>query len=159
MCANFCPARSAWNVRGARRHLPEGFFGARRPARQLFCQSGQANRRVSCRWPSWRSTKILNRLRHVAVPQIAAPADFLGEVLGEVARPPLERVEAEHPDRAVILAFDQVLDHGLKIGLLLVRFAPDAPVSAEDELTRPVELTGCLRLSLAIEALATRPTR
>jgi hypothetical protein len=41
--------------------------------------------------------KFLKRRRQVAIQQVAAPADLVGNVLGAVARPPLERVEAEHP--------------------------------------------------------------
>jgi hypothetical protein len=48
--------------------------------------------------------EILKFRRQVSVLQIAAPADFLGDVPGDVARPTLERVKAEHSDRTRILA-------------------------------------------------------
>jgi hypothetical protein len=62
---------------------------------------------------------------------MAAPADLLGDVLGDVAQPALKRVEAEHPDRAFVLTREQLLDDGLQIGMLGVGFAPDAAEPAE----------------------------
>ena len=41
------------------------------------------------------------------IQQVAAPADLLGDVLGDVARPAFKRVEAEHADRIFVLALDQ----------------------------------------------------
>ena len=43
--------------------------------------------------------KIHDVFRHVAQLQVAAPAQFLGDVGRNIARPTLVRVEAEYADR------------------------------------------------------------
>src|SRR3982074_2938008 len=52
--------------------------------------------------------EILQEERNVALLQIAAPAQLLGDVGGNVLRPVLRGVKGNHADRAFILALEQV---------------------------------------------------
>jgi hypothetical protein len=62
--------------------------------------------------------KFLKRRRQVAIQQVAAPADLVGNVLGDVARPSLERIKTEHADWFRILPVDQVQNDGFEVGAL-----------------------------------------
>jgi hypothetical protein len=75
--------------------------------------------------------KVLKEKRHVAELEIAASAQFPGDVLGDVLRPFLGGVEGDDPDRAFVLPLKQVEDHGFQIGGLSVGFTPDATMAAE----------------------------
>lgn len=66
--------------------------------------------------------KVLDRRRHVAHLQVAAPAQLMGHVLGDILRPALGGVEGDHPDGAGILAGQKVGNDGLKVGCLGVGF-------------------------------------
>jgi hypothetical protein len=60
--------------------------------------------------------KICERSRHLAHLQIAAPTQFAGDILGNIFRPPLGRVEGDDTVGIAVLATQQVLDDGLKVG-------------------------------------------
>src|SRR5262249_15992271 len=51
---------------------------------------------------------------------------FVGDLFRHVSRPAFRRVECDNPDRVGILAMQQVRDHGLPVGALLVGLWPSA---------------------------------
>ena len=65
--------------------------------------------------------EILNGRRHISQLEIAAPAQLAGDILRNVFRPALGRIEGDDADRIAILARKQVLDDGLKISGLIAR--------------------------------------
>jgi hypothetical protein len=60
--------------------------------------------------------------------EIAAPPDFMGNILGDIPRPPFRRVETNDPHGAVVLAVEKVGNDRLKVGCLDIGFAPAASV-------------------------------
>ena len=60
--------------------------------------------------------EVLEEERNVAHLQIAAPAQLMGDICGDVLRPALGGVEGDDADRVVVLAGQQVLDHGFQVG-------------------------------------------
>jgi hypothetical protein len=75
--------------------------------------------------------EVLQRCRHVAQLQIAAPAQLDRDVGGNIARPALDGIEGENAYRVFVLALEQVHDHDLEVGCLTVGFAPDPAKPAQ----------------------------
>jgi hypothetical protein len=63
--------------------------------------------------------------------QIAAAAQLLSDILGDVTRPALGGVEGGDPDRIGVLAAKQVNDYGFQIGGLDIRLPLGAPFAAK----------------------------
>ena len=70
--------------------------------------------------------KILNGGGHISRLQIAAPAQFVSHVFGNVLRPSLFSVEGDDADRIVVLARKEILDNGFQVRRFVVGFAPGA---------------------------------
>jgi hypothetical protein len=65
----------------------------------------QASRSVNWRWrPLMPFDKILDGGRHVAHLKIAAPAQLVGDILGNILRPAIGGIEADDADRAMVMA-------------------------------------------------------
>lgn len=77
--------------------------------------------------------EILDAGGHISKLQIAAPAQLLGDILGDVTRPAFGAVEADDLIRPAVLTGEQIGDDGLEIGGLIVGFAPDP---ARSSITR-----------------------
>ena len=56
--------------------------------------------------------------------QIAATAQFAGDVLGNIFRPALGGIEGDDADRVTILAGQQVLNYRFEVGGFVIGFAP-----------------------------------
>jgi hypothetical protein len=69
--------------------------------------------------------EVLDAGGHISGPEIATPAQLLGDILGDVAGPALGRIEADDLRRAVILAGEQIGDDGFEVGRLVVGILPD----------------------------------
>jgi hypothetical protein len=80
--------------------------------------------------------EFLQMRRDVGQLQIAAMLDFAGDVLRDVFRPALRRVEGHDPDRPAILAGDQILDDRLEVRGLEVGLAPGASCAPEISATK-----------------------
>jgi hypothetical protein len=63
--------------------------------------------------------KIPDVLRHVPIFQIAAPAEFVGDVFRGVTRPAFDRIESNDPKRLIALAGARIFD-----GCPDIRLAP-----------------------------------
>jgi hypothetical protein len=50
--------------------------------------------------------------------------ELIGDFFPNIARPPLGRVEGDHSDWLGILAVEEIADHGLAVGVLLVGTLP-----------------------------------
>lgn len=55
-------------------------------------------------------SEALKTRRYVSVLQVAAPAELVCDICGDVLRPPFGGIEADDPLRVVILPREQVLD-------------------------------------------------
>jgi hypothetical protein len=55
--------------------------------------------------------------------QIAATAQFVRDVFGNVFRPTFGGVEGDDADRVVILVGEQVLNYGFEVGGFVIGFA------------------------------------
>ena len=89
--------------------------------------------------------EILNGRRHISRLEIVAPAQLAGDILRNVFRPALGRIEGDDADRIAILARKQVLDDGLKISGLIVGLPPsaaDLPKIIGNEIDRLVAVSG-----------------
>ena len=84
-------------------------------------------------WPSAfvAIDEVLQEERNVTLLQVAAPAQLLGDVGGNVLRPFFGGIEADHANRVFILAGQQVENDGLELGRAVVGFAPDPAEPAE----------------------------
>ena len=67
--------------------------------------------------------------------QIAATAQFAGDVLGNIFRPALGGIEGDDADR-VVLPGDQVLNYRFEVGGCVIGFPPGAAYSTESSTTR-----------------------
>lgn len=59
------------------------------------------------------------------------PAKLAGDLLRYVAGPALRCVEGDHAHRVGILSLEEIADHGLAVGPVLIDLAPVAPALAE----------------------------
>jgi hypothetical protein len=75
--------------------------------------------------------EILQGQGNVTHLQIATPAQFMGDVCGNVFRPSFGGVEGNDADRVIVLAGKQVLNDGLKVGSLAISLTPSATVFPE----------------------------
>src|SRR5258705_6412078 len=85
--------------------------------------------------------KVLQEEGHVTYLQIAAPAQFVGDVCRNVLRPFFGDVEGDDADWVFVLALEQVEDHSFRTGRVDVGFAPGMAVPAEvvdDEVNVPI---------------------
>ena len=79
--------------------------------------------------------KILNIGRQVPQLQITALAKLVGDILGDILRPPLGGVEGDHPDWVGILTRHQALDDVLKVrGFPRLPHARPRPAGLDDPL-------------------------
>jgi hypothetical protein len=72
--------------------------------------------------------KILQEKRNVALLQVAAAPQLVGDLDGNIAAPACVDIENDNPDRTGILAGEQIHDDGLEAGCLGVHFCPDPSV-------------------------------
>ena len=71
--------------------------------------------------------ELLNVGWHIARLEIAASAQFLSNVFGDVVRPSLFGVEGDDADRIVVLARKEILNNGFQVrGFVVIGFAPGA---------------------------------
>ena len=75
--------------------------------------------------------KVLQEERHVTHLQIAALAQFVCHISRYILRPFLGGVEGNHPQRAFVLAFEEVEDDGFEISGLDVSFAVDTAIATK----------------------------
>jgi hypothetical protein len=75
--------------------------------------------------------EVLKKKGHVAHLEIAAVAQFVRHVGRYILRPLLSGVEADDPDRVLILAVEQISDHGFQIGGLDIGFPVGPAVATE----------------------------
>ena len=91
--------------------------------------------------------EILNGRRHISHLEIAAPAQLAGDILRNIFRPALGRIEGDDADRIAILAGKQVLNDGLKISGLVVGLPPsaaDLPKIIGNEIDRLIAVSGTI---------------
>jgi hypothetical protein len=69
-----------------------------------------------------------------ALPLPEDRSDFLGDIFGDIARPAFGAVEADDPNRVVVLTLQHVGDHRLQVRVIDVGFSP-----ALAEMTEVVE--------------------
>jgi len=67
---------------------------------------------------------------------VTAPAQFLGDIAGNVLRPLLCGIEGDDTDRAFELPVQEVLNDPFQIGPVDAGFSPNATQSAESSATR-----------------------
>jgi hypothetical protein len=70
--------------------------------------------------------KIRDRGGEFAHLQIAATAQFAGDIFGNVFRPALGGIEGDDADRVAVLAGQQVSNDGFEVGGFVIGFAPGA---------------------------------
>ncbi len=58
--------------------------------------------------------ELLQTARHFLPLQTTAPRDLLGDVFGDIARPALDRVEADYSHGVVVLTAKEVGDDGFR---------------------------------------------
>jgi len=75
--------------------------------------------------------KILQEERNIPHLLIAASPDFVSDVGRDVLGPPLGGIETDDSDRALVLAAQEVGDHGVKIGVFRVGFRPNPAGAAK----------------------------
>ena len=75
--------------------------------------------------------EVLQPERNIAHLLIAAVAKFVRYVGGNVLRPLLGGAEGNDPDGVLVLAREQIGDHGFQIGLFDIGFAVDPAIAAE----------------------------
>ena len=68
--------------------------------------------------------------------QIAATAQFAGDVLGNIFRPALGGIEGDDADRVTILAGQQVLNYRFEVGGFVIGFAPGWPNRPKSSATK-----------------------
>jgi hypothetical protein len=66
--------------------------------------------------------------------KVTAPTNFIGDILGDIARPAFDGIEADDADRVVVLTVQEVGDHSLQVGCLDFSLAPGKPYYATPEL-------------------------
>jgi hypothetical protein len=85
--------------------------------------------------------KVLRLGWHVAHLQVASAAQLLGNIAWDILWPFFGGVEADHPDRVLVLPFEHVPDDRFEIGPLGVGFAISPTGSAEiiqDDVDVPI---------------------
>jgi hypothetical protein len=75
--------------------------------------------------------EVLQEKRNVAHLQIAALAQFMGDVHRNVLRPSFSGVETDDADWIFVLTIEQIDDHGFKVRGFDVGFAPCAALRAK----------------------------
>jgi hypothetical protein len=83
--------------------------------------------------PREKAIEVRRDLAHL---ELAAPAEFLGDVGRDVARPAFAGIEADDADGVGILPVKQVLDDGLEVGRLDIGLAPGAAAGGRNR-SRP----------------------
>ena len=84
--------------------------------------------------------ELMQRIRQFAVLIGAALAQLSRYLFGNVANPTFREVKANDANRALVLAFQQIVDDGLKIGVFNVCLAPGTTQAevVEDQIDIPV---------------------
>ena len=70
--------------------------------------------------------EILNGRWHISHLEIAAPAQFAGDILRNIFRPAFSRIEGDDADRATVLAGEEILNNGFEVSGLVVGLPPSA---------------------------------
>ena len=92
---------------------------------------GRRGARNSLLSPSRFLNELIQRPRQFATLIGAVLAQSSGYLFGNVANPPFRGVKANYSNRVAILAFLQILDDSLKIGVFNVSLAPGATHAAK----------------------------
>ena len=89
--------------------------------------------------------EILNGRWHISHLEIAAPAQFAGDILRNIFRPAFSRIEGDDADQATVLAGEEILNNCFEVSGLVVGLPPsaaDLPKIIGNEIDRLVAVSG-----------------
>jgi hypothetical protein len=75
--------------------------------------------------------EVLKEEGNVTCLEIAALAQFVGDIGRDVLRPFFGGIEGDDADGVLVLALEHIEDHGFKVGIFDVGFPPGAAAAAK----------------------------